>query len=552
MVLMKNVVSRFERLINRVNIVYGLIIPVALFTMVAMLQWVFTPEYFQPGSLTAYLAIISSVAFVFAIHFLLADHMQRGTMRVLYIFYHVALICFCTFVAPFVSPYEFLWVVLAIGMDLLFGRRWVLITFTSYAVVLVAVFMRTNQEPTLAIAFIVLAKIVGLFSVTLLVSQYRKISDQERVALKSTTSQNAFERQRLLSLINNMGDAVLATDENGKVLLYNAAVLDLLDTNETLEGKQLGKIVNLQDKTGKKIDIFHKLRESNNAYTSSDYRHVFSKDDYINVYINGSPIKLGFKERTQSGFIVIMRDITKEKSLEEERDEFISVVSHELRTPITIAEGNISNAIALGQKKDNKKVLEDALSQAHEQVVFLANMINDLSTLSRAERTDKQLEISEVNPENLLHALHEDYKTEATSKGLKFVVTTAAGTKPIKTSELYLHEVLQNFITNALKYTKKGSIIVHARSDKDGSAIFSVSDTGIGLSKADQKHIFEKFFRSEDFRTRESSGTGLGLYVTHKLAHKLGGNISFESELNKGTTFTLVVPSIRGSRARTT
>ena len=259
-------------------------------------------------------------------------------------------------------------------------------------------------------------------------------------------------------------------------------------------------------------------------------------------------VKLGFKEELDSGYIVIMRDITKEKSLEEERDEFISVVSHELRTTVAIAEGNISNAIFMNSNAKNTKMTKESLDQAHEQVVFLANMINDLATLSRAERADVVMEVTSVDPAALLHALGQDYEPEAATKKLKLTVSSAKDVKPLFTSELYLHEILQNFITNAIKYTKTGSIVVHVRNNKNGDAVFSVADTGIGLSKADQKRVFDKFFRSEDFRTRESSGTGLGLYVTSKLAHKLGASISLESVLNKGTTFTITVPSMKKPR----
>ena len=138
----------------------------------------------------------------------------------------------------------------------------------------------------------------------------------------------------------------------------------------------------------------------------------------------------------------------------------------------------------------------------------------------------------------------EDYKKQVQAKNLKLSVSTAKDTKELFTSELYLREILQNFITNSVKYTKKGGLILHVRSNKNGDAVFSIADTGIGLSKADQTRIFEKFFRSEDYRTRESAGTGLGLYVTSKLAHRLGATISVESTLNKGSTFTITCPSM--------
>jgi PAS domain S-box-containing protein len=354
-----------------------------------------------------------------------------------------------------------------------------------------------------------------------------------------------FERQRLLSLINNMGDAVCATDEDGKILLYNAALLNLLDTNETLEDKRVDDMLKLKDKKGNTVHLLAKVKEAKSGFTSRDYIHEFNKTDTINLYINISPIKLGFKENLQSGYIFIMRDITKEKSLEEERDEFISVVSHELRTPVTIAEGNISNALYVSKKNHDPKIVLSSLSQAHDQVLFLAGMINDLATLSRAERTDVPLELGEVDPADFIRKLQEEYASQATVKKLKFIASAAKDSKKIRTSPLYLQEIMQNFITNAIKYTEKGSIIVHARSDKQGNAVFSVADTGIGLSKTDQKRVFDKFYRSEDYRIRESNGTGLGLYVTAKLAHRLKASISLESELNKGSTFTIVVPPIK-------
>ena len=111
----------------------------------------------------------------------------------------------------------------------------------------------------------------------------------------------------------------------------------------------------------------------------------------------------------------------------------------------------------------------------------------------------------------------------------------------MRTSKLYLEEVLHNFMTNALKYTRQGTITVSAVKNEDGLHI-SVADTGIGMSKFDQRHIFEKFYRSEDYRTRETSGTGLGLYVCKKLAEKLRVGLTFESRLNHGSTFSIIIP----------
>src|SRR5690606_26114325 len=115
----------------------------------------------------------------------------------------------------------------------------------------------------------------------------------------------------------------------------------------------------------------------------------------------------------------LLRDITREKSLEEERDEFISVVSHELRTPIAIAEGNISNAEFIANKSNGDPAIKDALKQAHEQILFLSGMINDLATLSRAERGKLQIDTESINVYELIEELAKEYQPVAQKKGLE-------------------------------------------------------------------------------------------------------------------------------------
>jgi signal transduction histidine kinase len=232
-----------------------------------------------------------------------------------------------------------------------------------------------------------------------------------------------------------------------------------------------------------------------------------------------------------------LRDITKAKSLEEERDEFISVVSHELRTPITIVEGTISNLKLMMARKDiAQKVLEDSVATAHDQVIYLAKMVNDLSTLSRAERGVADAP-EDIDVRTLVNDLFSEYAPQAEKKNLHFNLDLGMTLGHVNTSKLYLQELLQNFITNSIKYTKEGSVTlrVHRR---DNHLTFEVKDTGIGISKNDQAKVFNKFYRSEDYRTRETGGTGLGLYVAMKLAKKLGTTIELTSRLNHGSSFS--------------
>lgn len=349
------------------------------------------------------------------------------------------------------------------------------------------------------------------------------------------------EHERLNSLINSMADGVIAVDQHSRVQMYNGAALNILDINGSMHGHKLSTVLKPIDRDNNAVDIDQLIMSTSSPTTNRDLRLRYSDDSTVNLYLSIAPVHLGYGTTGQRGFVLMLRDITREKSLEEERDEFISVVSHELRTPIAIAEGNLSNAQLIANKDQSAEPIKTALKEAHNQVLFLADMINDLSTLSRAERGILKLETEAIDVAALVEEIGESYRAQAADKGLK--LTTKSTDNPmLNSSRLYVREVLQNFVTNALKYTEKGSVHIEAKAGRKG-VVFSVSDTGIGISKQDQKRVFDKFFRSEDFRTRSTNGTGLGLYVTAKLARLLGAQIELTSKLDHGSTFTITIPS---------
>jgi len=352
------------------------------------------------------------------------------------------------------------------------------------------------------------------------------------------------EHEQLTSLINSMADGVIAVNSQMKVVISNGAALNILDVNNTLIGKQLKDVLGPLDKNNQPIDIERLVAAARIPTTTRDLLLEYSDKSRINLYLSIAPVHLGYGRKGKQGYVLLMRDITHEKSLEEERDEFISVVSHELRTPIAITEGNISNAQFIAAKSGDVNAVKKALEQAHEQVLFLANMVNDLATLSRAERGKLVVDVTAINVVELVQKLESSYQEDAKAKGLT-VKTDIKGTlPPLLSSELYVREILQNFITNAIKYTEQGSVTIGAEATEKGVR-FSVSDTGIGISKQDQEKVFDKFFRSEDFRTRKTNGTGLGLYVTLKLARLIHAELDVKSQLNKGSTFSIFIPNLQ-------
>ncbi len=358
-----------------------------------------------------------------------------------------------------------------------------------------------------------------------------------------TPKRGSIEHERLSSLINSMADGVIAIDEQLNIAVYNGSTLNILDINTAITNKNISQVLKLIGSDNQPVNIAEIIDNTKTQYSNRDLSLQYPDGSKINLYVSIAPVRLGYGHDGTKGHVILLRDITHEKSLEEERDEFISVVSHELRTPVTISEGNISNAQILAEKHGDPAKIAEALRLAHEQIVFLADLINDLSTLSRAERNNLDIIVETINVHQLVIDIANNHKPQADAKNLNLNTELTPNLELLNTSKLYLYEVLQNFVTNAIKYTQTGSVTIGAKPNPKGIE-FYIRDTGIGISRNDQAKIFDRFFRSEDFRTRETNGTGLGLYVTLKIAKFLHAEINVQSELNKGSLFTIVVPNL--------
>lgn len=368
---------------------------------------------------------------------------------------------------------------------------------------------------------------------------------QNTAKLRESEHREAAERERILTIVNNLADAIFAIDQKGKITIFNAASLNLLDTNTSLEGASINSVLDVTDETGASVDVFDRIKAAR-VVTIDDTLRLKTADEVIRLELTFAPIRSSFSVDDTAGsglgYIVIARDVTRLKSLEEERDEFISVVSHELRTPITVTEGTISNVqLMMERGQVDSKDIAKHLAEAHEQVIYLARMINDLSTLSRAER-GVAAEPETIDVAELAHALYNEYEPEAAKQSLHLNLELGPKLGTVSASRLYLHELIQNFITNGIKYTQKGNVTLKITKSAD-QIHFVVSDSGIGISRSDQAKVFNKFYRSEDYRTRETGGTGLGLYVAAKLARKLNTKIELKSRLNHGSTFSFSMPA---------
>lgn len=462
--------------------------------------------------------------------------------KVLFFVYMYCLIgiFICDFVLGFPTVVDFGWLTLIMIMNIYFGRG---IALTGIAMMVISmVIWAIRQGFTLKLSLELFPAFFMILCIVLILSVMWNLELESVNKLRRSQREEAFERRRLISLINSMTDGVVAVDNKHQVNVYNGAALNILDINTLANGAPIRSLFKLIDKNNQPVDIDQLIDSTRTLTTNSDLRFVHTDSSKINLHMDIAPVYGGYHSKN-AGFVLIFRDITREKSLEEERDEFISVVSHELRTPIAIAEGNIGNAQFIVNKTGETTKIKEALNAAHEQTLFLADMINDLATLSRAERSKLTFDIDPINVSELVSGLVNTYQDQAKQKNLELTGATTEVNLELRSSSLYVREILQNFVTNALKYTESGSIKIAARSERQG-VLFTVADTGIGISRSDQERVFDKFFRAEDFRTRKNNGTGLGLYVTIKLARLLHAEINLESQLNHGSTFSVYVPNL--------
>ena len=452
--------------------------------------------------------------------------------------YHLFGALYILFVAGFSTPFTPAWAILFLAAYAYFSAKGLLISVAALILTASADIALYGMQPSLLATN--LLTLFGVLSIGLTAVAIGRVQEIDGAELTKSKALETLQRDRILTIVNNLADAVLSTDEAGIIRVYNAASLNLLDTNTSLNGHHIDDVITLYDKDNKPIGFFNDLKKSRSVIVRDDL--TFSLEgETLRLEVTYSPIRSSYVQTTKrsgsnDGYIIILRDITKAKSLEEERDEFISVVSHELRTPITIAEGTISNVQVMMERPDiGSDRLKQGIETAHDQVIYLSKMVNDLSTLSRAERGVADAPES-ITVRDLVDDLYHEYAPQAEAKKLHFNLDLDSHLGHVNASRLYLKELLQNFITNAIKYTKEGSITLKV-ARKEKTLAFEIHDTGIGISKSDQAKVFNKFYRSEDYRTRETSGTGLGLYVAAKLAKKLGTKIELHSRLNHGSTF---------------
>jgi signal transduction histidine kinase len=253
------------------------------------------------------------------------------------------------------------------------------------------------------------------------------------------------------------------------------------------------------------------------------------------------------------GLTVVIEDVTQQRMAEQSRKVFVDQATHELRTPLTNIRLYTEQAIEDGDK--DPTALAQALNVISSETRRLERIVQDMLSVSEIEAGSLALRRDDVRLDELFTELNQDYRRQAGEKQIVLTFDLPPKLPVLNADRDKLLLALHNLIGNALKYTPQGgSVTVRVSADDAGGVRVDVSDTGIGISEEDQARVFERFYRAKDKRIAHVTGTGIGLTLARDVIRLHGGDIGVESELNKGSTFTLTLPgsadtSSNGKRA---
>jgi signal transduction histidine kinase/ActR/RegA family two-component response regulator len=251
-------------------------------------------------------------------------------------------------------------------------------------------------------------------------------------------------------------------------------------------------------------------------------------------------------EDTNLGVIALYAELDEKASALQRADEmksrFLSNMSHEFRTPLNSIMA-LSQLLLSRTDGDLTEEQEKQVGFIRKGAAALLEMVGDLLDLAKIEAGKVEVHSSEFTVENLFSALRGVFRPMLTNKAVDLIFEEPAGIPELATDEGKLTQILRNFISNALKFTERGEVRVRASlADESDDVTFQVYDTGIGISAADQDRIFEEFTQVENPLQRHAKGTGLGLPLCRRLARLLGGDVTVDSKLGVGSTFSVTIP----------
>jgi signal transduction histidine kinase/HAMP domain-containing protein len=332
-------------------------------------------------------------------------------------------------------------------------------------------------------------------------------------------------RRQLEAILNSTPDPVLVTDSRNRLLLANRAANQALGTPTPQGEHPTEKII-------KQKALLDLLQSSSQGKQSAeivlpDGRTYFATAS--SVVVEGHPI----------GRVCILRDITHFKELDTMKSDFVATVSHDLRSPLTLMRGYATMLDMVGEINEQQQGYVKKIIIGVEN---MSRLVSNLLDLGRIE-VGVGLQVENVPVLDILERVTSILQLQAAQKNISLNVELPKDMpNVIQADQALLHQAVYNLVENALKYTpENGSVTINAGT-RDNSLIFSISDTGIGISPDDLPRLFEKFYRGSQREARAQHGTGLGLAIVRSIAERHGGKVWVDSKLGKGSTFHLQIP----------
>ncbi|MGC9399607.1 MAG: ATP-binding protein [Anaerolineae bacterium] len=332
------------------------------------------------------------------------------------------------------------------------------------------------------------------------------------------------ERSRLRALMEGAAEVILIADERGRLLLWSEMARRLFDIPATARGRALHEVI-------AQPDLLDLLEQASVGKESLHTEITLDEELVFNTQLSYAP---------GLGCVIIMQDITHLKELDRLKSEFVSMVSHDLRTPLTTIQGYVSLLEKAGPLNEIQAQFVD---KALDSLRYITELITDLLDIGRIE-AGYNLEMKRLRFDDLLEETCSEMAAQAAEAGLTLRWACDDGPLWVKGNAHRLRQVLENLISNAIKYNRpEGWIEVQAR-DNDGHVIVDVGDSGLGIPVEEQARIFERFYRVQRPETAEIQGTGLGLAIVKSVVEHHNGRVWVESEVGKGSTFSFVLPLI--------
>lgn len=356
-------------------------------------------------------------------------------------------------------------------------------------------------------------------------------------------------------VLNSIEEGVIIVHPSGVVLLANPAAMRMLGVTDTsaILNVQISSLLRLENGEGMKLeDSVNPVLlavNSGEKYSTRDFVLVNLIEQRKPVAISVVSTNSGQNER-----IITLRDISRELEEEGEQTEFISTASHEMRTPVASIEGYLGLALNPKTATIDERARK-YLEEAHTSSKHLGRLFKDLLDVTKLDDKKIRVQLSPVEMTSTVRSIANGQVPQMSEKGIHYTFgsngTSTSGNGRFLNQEVYasvdidfLREAVNNLVENAIKYTAEGGgIWVNVRGDDD-RVLINVTDTGIGISPDDLKHVFQKFYRADNSQTRTVGGTGLGLYLVKQRVEAMGGKVWAESSFGEGSTFYLSFPRI--------